>query len=371
TQVLLENFYNFNGSPIAEAFAYRQSSGLYFTEGTYPPYPGTLDTIESMATNLGSIPTYITYDTGDPLPEIAGTNEAFENVLFGLGSFPTKVLQSGTVDGDGLPAEHSWSVLDETELFDFWDGLSVDRYPEQVEAQQDLGGEVSWLSTTQNAADAFSYVNGVADRPSSTITIDNVTNAAEVEVHIGATSITSAPRIIASAAVGQPFSLRLSDSGNPPSYLLDHATAALIPLVDSDPSMDSLIVEIAGGSSLDVDVIYDPQWTSTLASAPNPVTIGNSSTVVVNCPSTADNAWMVIALEELLLPIQGVTLTASPIPPAFLILLPLDASGGTSFLASIPNDPLFSGIRIPIQVMALDSLNTPFSVSNLWGFRID
>ncbi len=371
TQSLLENIYNFGGDPTAKPFEYRQSSGMYFTEGTYPPLPGVVDTVESMATNLGSIPTYITYDSGDPLTHIPGTNETFETLLLGLGSTPTKVIQTGTLGGDGLPAPHSWAVLDETELFDFWDGLTVDRYPTDFAAQQDLGGPASWVSTTQGASGAFTYVEGSADALNGTIDISAVENAAVVDVDLAATSLAGSVRVTASAAAGQPYTLRLTDLASQPSYLLDHSSGALVTLVDSDPSTGSLYLDLAAGTSIDVDLVFDPQWTSSLTSAPNPVPINSSSTVQIDCPSDGQNAWLIIALQELLLPIKGVTLTASPIPPAILILLPLDASGDTSFPATIPNDPLFSGIRIPIQLMTLDAQNTPFSVSNLWGFKID
>lgn len=371
TQALLQNSYNFGGTPAAQPFNYRQASGLYFTEGSYPPLPGVVDTIESMATNLAGIPTYITYDDGDPLPEIPGTNETFESVLLGLGASPVKVVQTGTVDDDGIPAPHSWAVLDEVELFDFWAGLTVDRRPDDFEAQQDLGGPTAWLSTTQGATGVFTYVDGSANPVTDIIDVSNIANAAEVEIDLAGTSLTGSPRITASAAVGEPYTLRLSDPANPPSYLLDHSSGSLVTLVDSDPSQGSLFLDLAAGSSIDVDVVFDPQWTSTLVSTPNPVSIGNTSTVLIDCPGNAQNAWLIIAFQELLLPIKGVTLTASPIPPAILLLLPLDANGDTSFPATIPNDPLFSNLRIPLQLMALDSQNTPFSVSNLWGFKIN
>ena len=371
TQALLENIYNFGADPAAVPFKYRRSSGLYFTEGTYPPLPGVVDTMESMATNLGSIPTYITYDSGDPLTQIPGTNETFESLLLGLGATPTKVVQTGTLGGDGLPAPHSWAVLDEAELFDFWDGLTVNRYPEDLVAQQDLGGPASWMSTTQGASGAFTYVEGSANPLTGIIDINSVENAAVVDIDLGATALAGSIRVTASAAPGEPYTLRLSDLASPPSYLLDHSSGSLVTLVDSDPSTGSIFLDLAAGTSIDVDLVFDPQWTSSLTSSPNPVPINSASTVLVDCPSNGQNAWLIIGLQELLLPIKGVTLTASPIPPAILILLPLDASGDTSFPATIPNDPLFSGLRIPIQLMTLDAQNTPFSVSNLWGFKID
>jgi len=128
---------------------------------------------------------------------------------------------------------------------------------------------------------------------------------------------------------------------------------------------------MAASTSIDFDVISDPQWTSVLTSSPNPVTIGTTGTVSLDCPPNAQNAWLIISLEELLLHVKGVTLTASPIPPALLILLPLDSVGDLSFPATIPFDPLLVGVRVPVQALAIDSSNTPVSVSNLWGFRVD
>jgi hypothetical protein len=371
TQLLMENPYNFNGSPTAEPFRYRQASGLFFTESSYPPLPGLVELAESMATNLGDIPTYITYDDGDQLPTISGNCETLFTVLQGLGASPTKVVQTGTVDGGGQPAPHSWAVLDVDELFDFWGGLSVVRYPVEIEAQQDLGGPTAWVSTTQAASGGFTYFDATADSGSGLITLLNVANASDVVIDVTSAGISGMPRITAVANVGQPYTLRITNLSSAPSYLLDSTGGTLITLVDSDPATGSLIVDVAAGTSLEFDVVSDPQWTSVLTSSPNPVSIGTSSSVALDCPSSATNAWLIVALQELLLNVKGVTLTASPIPPAILTLLPLNLDGDLSFPATIPNDPLFIGLRIPVQVLALDSQNTPFSVSNLWGFRID
>jgi len=282
-----------------------------------------------------------------------------------------KVVTSGTLGSDGLPAPHSWSVLDEVDLFNFFDGQSVDRHPAHFEAQLDLGGPVSWASTTQKHSGSFSYIDGTADVPSASMDVTNVANAADVVLDAGAAGITSSPvRVTATAGAAERFNLRLTGFASSPSYLLDTASGQLITLVDSDPASGSLLVDMAPGSSLDAQVISDPDWTASLTSTPNPVSLGATSTVLLDGSAGAPGAWVIIATNEMLLPIKGVTITANPIPPSILLFLPLDANGNVSFPATIPTDPLLSGLRIPIQALLINAFNQVGSVSNLWGFKI-
>lgn len=371
TQTLMINQYNFGDTPSQVPWKYKQVSGLYFDRNTYPPLPGVLVPEDSMATNLAGIPTYLTWDTGDTLPEVLSTAPVFESVLLNAGATVQTAIKSGTVDGDGDPATHSWWVLDEVELFDFFDGKKVKRYPTDFDGQQDLGGALSWATSTQDQTDAFTYLVGDADRPNEEIDLSGVANASEVSVRVGKTGILGLPRVSAAADVGEDYQLVLTELSQRPAYLVDHSTGALITGVDSDPLTDSLIVEMAGGSSIDVDVVHDPDWTSNLTSSPNPVAIGATATVDIDCPPDATGAWLIVSITEQLLVVKGMTLVASPIPPALLFWLPLDINGDTSFPAPIPYEPSLQGVRIPIQTLALDGTNLPTSVSNLWGFRIE
>ena len=371
-KTLLENFYNFGGSPSTKLFAYRQASGLHFDQATYPPLPGTLLESFSMATNLHDLPAYLTYDTGDTITWVPSVNDALASLLSAAGASVTKVVTSGTVDGDGLPAPHSWAVLDEVELFDFFEGNAVDRFPAAFAAQLDLGGPVSWVQASQKLAGAFTYIDGSADAGSASVSVTNVANVAEVVIDAGAAGITSMPvHVIATADPGIRYTLRLTGFSATPCYLLDTATSQLVPLVDSDPATGSLLYEMPPNSTLDVQVVNHPAWTSTLVSSPNPVALGASSSVMLDGPSSATGAWLIIALDEMLLQVKGVKITANPIPPSILEYLPLDPNGDISFPATIPNEPLLDGLRVPLQGLLVNALNQAESVTNLWGFEID
>jgi pimeloyl-ACP methyl ester carboxylesterase len=371
-QTLLENTYNFGGPPSTELFRYQQASGLYFDPTTYPPLPGTLDDDYSMGTNLAPLPTYVTYDTGDSISYVPDLNDELTTMLTGMGASVTSISVTGTVDGDGNPAPHSWAVLDESDLFDFFDGEEVDRTPSDIEAQQDLGGPVAFLETTQETADEFTWIDATSDRLTATLTVSNVENASVVEVDVSETGINSMPvRVTASAAAGESYQLRLTGFSSSPSYMTDHTSGALITLVDSEPSTGTLIYEVEAGVTLDADVNHDADWTASFTTSPNPVTIGSSTQVDIDGPSSATGAWIIVSITEMLTPVKGVTVTALPIPPALIVFVPLDAQGDSSFSAAIPNDPLLQGYRLPTQAVLTSPPASPEAVTNLWGFRIE
>ena len=371
-QTLLENPYNFGGPPSTEPWAYQQSSALYFDPATYPPFPGTLLGVPSMATNLHAVPTYITYDTGDSISYVPGMNDALEGLLSAGGGIVTKLAVSGTVDADGNPAPHSWWVLDEVDLFDFFEGRVVDRTPASFAAQQDLGGAVSWIETTQRTPEAFTWVDGSADPLNDALVISDVENAAVVEVDVGEAGITGMPvRVTASAAPGGRFELRLTGFPSTPSYMLDASTGDLVTLVDSDPATGSLIFNISPGMTLDAEVIHDPDWTATLTTTPNPVALGGTTQVTIDGPPGAHGAWIIVSLSEVLLKVKGVNIVALPVPPALVEFVPLDAQGDISFPADIPNDPLLEGLRLPTQAIVTTLPAVPVAVTNLWGFSFE
>lgn len=371
-KTLMQNIYNFGGTPTTQPFKYQQVSGLHFTPGTYPPLPGTLNNALSMATNLGSVPAYVTYDTGDTITHIPALNESLASLLTTNGTTLQKVVTSGTLGGDGNPAPHSWAVLDEADLFDFFDGKVVQRVPADFAAQLDLGGPVSWVDGVQKTAGAFSYLDGDADLLNGHLTVSNASNLQSLAIDAGAAGISSMPaRVTVSTGATTRLTLSLTGFPQSPSYLLDANSGALITLVDSDPATGSLICEVAPGSTLDVDVIHDPNWSSSFTSSPNPVLIGNTTQVDLNGPTGALGAWLIVSFQEQLLTVKGVKITALPVPPALILFVPVDGFGDLSFPADVPNDPILQGLRLPTQGILTGSGGLLLSVTNLWGFSID
>ncbi|RKY22383.1 MAG: hypothetical protein DRQ55_01100 [Planctomycetota bacterium] len=367
------NQFNFNAAPSVDPWPYQQASGAFHIESSYPPYPGSIVPAESMVLNLVDLPVYITYDTLDDLTYVPPINAQLNQDLMDAGFDTLLRVKTGTVDpSDGVtPAPHSWAVLDEVEMFDFFGTQTVDRHPASFEATQDLGGPVSWVDSTQFASGGFSYVSGEADTGSNSLTLFGVANTNALRIDAAAAGLTGMPRVSASSADVRAFDLTLGDTLQPPSYLTDAISGLLVPLVDSDPLAQTLSVAVPAMGTHDFDVVHDPGWTAALTSTPNPVSIGASSQIDMDGPAGAFGAWFIVAAEEQLLHVQGITLAALPVPPAVVFFVPLDAAGDISFPANIPNGPAFSGIRLPIQAIAVDATHTPIAVTNLWGFEVD
>lgn len=371
-KTLLQNVYNFGGTPGSQLFNYLQSSALHFTQGTYPPLPGTLDEALSMARNNGPVPTYVTYDTGDTIAWVPGVNDALIGLLEDAGGTVEAVITSGTLDGGGAPAPHSWAVLDEVDLCDFFEGRSVTRRPATFDGLQDLGGEVSWAETIQATAGDFTVVSGSALPASDELILGDVANARRVVVDASAAEVDAMPvRITASGAPGEDFLLELTGFASSPSYLLDAATSTLVGLVDSDPAAGSLLVGVEAGTVLDAWVIHDEDWSGVLTTDPNPAPIGSTTEVALDGPAGANGAWTIVSAAEALIMVKGVLIAALPVPPAVVVFLPLDGQGDLTFTADIPNDGLLVGLRLPTQAIFVGSGGTPLAVSNLWGFAFE
>ena len=369
----LENSFNFEGNPAQEPFNYIQASTVYFDPFTYPPLPGTLDPLQSMGSNLEFPPTYITYDIDDILVQVRGAADEFETLLIAQGATTMKNVKVGTVDPDsGLPAPHSWAVLEEDEMLDFFGSVTANRYPASFEAMQDLGGRISWASTIQRTVEEFTYIDGVADPLAGSITITNVINAADVfiDASLAGISGTWPVHVTVTNADDRAFTLHLTGFDQTPSYLVDATTGNLVTLVDSVVLTSALLVEVAAGATLDVYVISNAAWTGTIKTSPNPTSLLQLTTIDVNLPSTASTGWLIVAAFEQLYTIKGLTLTALAVPPAFIIPLPIDANGDIVFTTIIPNDPSLIGIRLPLQAVGLNGASAGDSVTNLWGFKI-
>lgn len=368
----MANPYNFGGSPVDDLFAYLRVSAGHFAEGSYPPYPGTLLSHESMYTNLNDVPTYITYDTQDTLVRIPLVNAALNLTLAAAGHDVAVNVKTGTLNpSDGTPAPHSWAVLEETELFDFFDGVSVDRHPSAFAAQLDDAGPVAWVQSEQIFPEVFTYIDGEANDAAGTLQVLNVENAESVVVDGALAGLTAMPRVTATSADNRGFTLTLGGMASNPSYLLDVASGLIVPSVDSDPAAGTLSVKVPAMGSMEFDVVHEPVWSASFTSSPNPAPLGGSAQVDLDGPTGAVGSWIIVAISEQLLTVKGVKIGALPEPPALLLFIPLDASGDVSFPALIPSDPLLSGLRLPTQAVLTDVQNTPVAVTNLWGFKLE
>ncbi|GJM20684.1 MAG: hypothetical protein DHS20C15_05990 [Planctomycetota bacterium] len=364
---------NFGGSPTQNSFGYLQSSGLHYMPMSYPPLPGDIFELYSMARNNTHLPVYQTYDSGDTLPLIVPENEDLFPLLNAQAPMVVQTVVSGTVDGEGLPAEHSWNVLDEVALFDFFAPHSAERFPQDFHAMIDTNTDVSWLSVVRRGPNKFVHVVAEADELARTLSLDQLYGAAEVTIDAGHAGLSGSDPIRVDLSVGdvgaQRFILRGFDTR--PSYLLDAVSAELIEDVASNPLDDSLVLTITGPVDLSFDVIQDPDWVDTLTSSPNPVQIDNVATVDIDGPETATSIFLIIAFEEQLYSAKGVKLGALAVPPATIKLFSNPGPGGDlSLPAAIPNDVNLQGLRLPLQSGSLGAGGEVLGVSNLWGVLI-
>lgn len=363
-KTLLEHPLNFGGPPATNGFEYHRSSTIVWSG--YPPLPGFLLPPLSMGTNLGSTPVYMTYDVDDGITYLPQLNQDLFALLGAIG---------GTAEihpVSGSPVPHSWSVLDEVDLFDFFEGKTAQRTPPNFLAQLDRSTAVSWAEVVQSNAGAFSYVDGLADGASGLASLDLRGNVSSATLSASAAGIAAAqrPRITLSADAGVEPTVRLRQFANAPSYLLNAISATLIPGVDSDPFDAALLVPVAAGSTLDVEVVHEANWTSLLSSSPAPAPIGLPVQIDHDGPAGSLAALLVISASETLQSVAGSTLLATLAPPVVIELLGVDAAGDGSLGLAIPNDAALSGVRLPLQSAAVDLGGQIASISNLWGFRI-
>ncbi len=372
-KVILENPYNFGGSVIQQLFRYQQASTLYNVPGSYPPAPGTYSPSISMGDNLGNIPVYMTWDTGDTLvenPPAMGAQVA--SLISSVGGTVETHVVTGTVDPVTLvPKPHSWAVLDEVALFDFFATKTVVRSPAAFHGQLDISASVGFAKATQAVATVFSYLDGSA--AGDTLVVENVTNLSAVVANAGTAGLGGVwpLHVVARSSDNLGYKLRLTGFDSPPSYLVRTSDGSLVTGVESDPATESLIVQVPGNGTLDVRVISVP-WTAKFSSTPDPVAVG--ADVTLNLDSDAGTsvlAYLVVSLSELITPIKGgYTITASVLPPAGLLPVPLNAAGDITLIGAIPNIPALSGVRIVMQAVNLTASSHVDTVSNLWGLHV-
>ncbi len=359
----------FAGPPSSELFKYQQASTQYFDPGTYTPstLPGTRLDHLSMGINLGHVPTFVTWDTGDTLPQVPAGNTALVNLLTAQGTdFVTDIVT-------GTPTPHSWSVLDEVALFDFFEGRTAIRTPQDLTVLTDEPTNASYLSVTPRNTGAFTRIDAESFDLTGEIVIETVTNVDEAIVDVQTAGISGiAPvRLTATSNDLDGFTLRTTNYDSIPSYKLDHSTQELVKGTRSDPTTDSVFIDIDGLTTLDADVISEP-WTAKLSTTPNPVPIGDAMQLDLDTDLATDFVFLNIGFEELLVPIKdGNKMVASPLPPAILLSLPVDANGDLTFPAAIPNDMAFQGLSLFLQAVAIVPGGGIGQVSNMWVMDIE
>lgn len=362
----------FQGPPATNLFNYQAASTLHFDPPTYTPatLPGTLLDSLSMGRNLSTFPVYMTWDTGDPLVQVPAANPELRDFFVDLGANVTVDIVSGT------PLPHSWDVLDEVALFDFFDGKTANRLPSDVTVLTDVPTTASFITIEPRSAGAFTRVDAEGVVLSDQVLVENVGNASLVQVDVQRAGISGVwpVRATATSADIDGFTLETTNFDDLPSYMLDESLGTLVKGVQSDPIADSLLVDVDGFTTLDVDVVSEP-WTGELWTTPNPVPVGAALTLEMDTLPATQSLWLNVGFEELLVGIKdGFTMSSSPLPPALLITFPgalLDPTGALSVGAAIPNDPAFSGLEIFLQFVSIVPGPAVGEVSNMWIMEIE
>jgi len=360
----MENAYNFGASPQADPWAYQRSSALHVTSGSYPPLPGTLDAALSMAANLGATPAYVTWDLDDTLPEIVTQQPVLVDLLQSLGG----AVESHPITG--TPVAHSWDVLDEPALFDFFAQHVAQRTPAAFHALADGDVAVSWAGLVQAAPHAFSRVDGNATASPATLSVTTLDNVAQVVLHadLGGLAGPGPVHVAAGAVNGAPALLRVDGLGEPPAYFADARTGALIPGAVADPAADALLLVLPAPGTFDGNLVTHALWTTDFTVTPTPIAPGGTLDVSLDAPAGARTAWLFIGLGESLATLKGVPFTVA-LTPLTLVPLPLDGAGDLHIPAALPSDPLLSSGSLFFQTAVTGPGSAIQSVSNLW--RID
>ena len=374
-QVWLEDEYNFGGNPCDPGidFNYQQSSALYLLKGTYPPLPGVVSPDLSMATNLHATPVYMTWDNLDTIVELPFQNVVLSVMLNNNGVDLAAKIVTGTVDPEtGESATHSWAVLDEDDAFNFFSGKTVDRRPEEIRAQVDVDRQVSFIDATMRTPGQFAYVDAISlptqDRVEIT-TAENLVSSTVRADDAGQPGVE--PRVLAVSTDADGFTLRLADFDNSPSYLLDPTTSTLIPGADFDVEDAALMIDVPALGALDAQIVAEPNWTATLSVTPDPAPLGELVSLEIDATPGPVLGTLIVGTQELLITIQGSAVVVPPLLPALIIPLPLDENGDVTIDLTLPNDPLLSGLSVPMQLVVGGIFGAISEVSNLQVFVVE
>ncbi|MCB9899011.1 MAG: alpha/beta hydrolase fold domain-containing protein [Planctomycetes bacterium] len=367
TKAILEGEFNFGGTPAQQPFRYRQASGMHFGEGSYPPLPGELDRTLSMSTNLEHVPVFLTWDTLDTVPLSKAQNPVRARFL--ADTCPALVVQkkSGTLDPEtGAFAPHSWAVLDEAALLDFFADQRVARRPREVHAQLDRDTGVGLLRVTQAQSGAFTWLDAELSSDGALLALDGVVNADAVRLDAQAAGLGAAPRLDArsSDALGHRAGVFGLDAL--PSYAVSPVTLALVPDCESDPGTSGATLPVPPHGRLFADLVVDAAWRAELDTQPEPAGVGAAATLTLDGPPGASLALLVVSLVEAPFALPGGSfLLASPVPPAKLVVLPLDSEGDLLLPLVLADEPGLPGTTLRLQALVLDARAQLVALSNM------
>jgi predicted esterase len=372
-QLFMQHELHFGGSPTNLPFEYKRWSTLYFDPASYPPIPGALITAESMALNLGDTPVYMTWDTTDPQLQVLKQNARLVNVLEALGGTLEWKTVTATFDPvSGTLKPHSWLVLDEADLCDFFQDKLLDRKPDGFRALLDEGGPVAWMSVVQRLAGQFSAVQasalpGIEESAEPALAVTLVNNCVQLEADLAATQIAGEDPIALTAESLDFFGFRLVLAGAacPPVYLLDSELGTLLPVSDHDPVAERLEITVAPISTLEADAVCEPDWTTKLWITPKLLGTGDPLDLMIDAPAGTTTAWMLAGFSQQLATVKGYRITVA-LAGSVLLPLPLDVDGDLALAGKLPNDPGLSGLDFLLQVIGTAGGSQPQTVSNMW-----
>jgi hypothetical protein len=377
-KTLMQSPFNFSGPANNTNFkyGYQKASALFYTYASYPPVTPSIQPVSnsSLAVNLATVPTYVVWDTGDTLAEVVQQEPQCYAMLATLGGTIEYHTTTGTLHPiNGMPAPHSWAVLDENALFDFFEGKVANRTPSTFHALMADSGQVSWMSLTQLFTNTFSIVDGDTDSEIPYVQLSNVLNADTIHLDMSTLGFSAGqPVRVNAGATGGNFELTMTGFDDPPAYLVDAVTGDLIPGTESDPQGDALLQQISSASTLDAIVVTDPSWTTDLYTGPNPVAVGAPLTLDIDAPATSSLALLFIGFSESIGTISGgyhITLQLGP--PTIFIELPLDLNGDAVLPANMPNDAILSGMTLLMQTVSVSGSGGGVdSISNLWALHV-
>lgn len=367
------NPYNFGASPTDDPFAYQRSSGLHHDMGSYPPLPAVLSAELSFAWNLEGIPAWVSWDEGDTLIYLPDQSEQLASLLQARGDELVIRPVTGTVNpADGLPATHSWAVMDPFQLFHFFDGRTVERRPETLDVMLDEDASISFVEAAQEVPGGFTRLTAAVDPEAKTIALEDSQNLGGVVFNMDSSGLADVWPVEVSVVASEAHELALTiqDDADLPGYLVEIPSGILVGGSEWDAVTRSLTVTVPALTTAHYLAEGAP-WGTSLSMSPDPVAPGQDFTIRAHSPNGAATLWMILSTQEGLLPVgPGVILAVSPVPPALLHPLPLDASGNLELTVTMPNDPGLSGLRLSFQGAVMAPAGWITDTSNPVGLDI-
>lgn len=371
-RAVMESELNFGAPPSAAPFAYRRSSALHFDPETYPLYPGELLPLESMARNLGSTPTYVTWDQTDNVPLVKAQNPRLVDLLEELGgTVEVKVAQLTLDPETGFPAPHSWYVLKEKKLFDFFEQHRAKRRPLRVDALVDRPSRVSFVEVVPWAADDFGRLRASAS--GGALELLDADGVADAHVVVSDVSADTTPGALGLVTAGNVDRRALTVTLSRWSTLPDHAVDAdggYLAGTSPAPDDTSIGVPVPGDTTATFDVVDVPGWSARL-DAPPAAPPGADVAFTLDGTPRATAAWLVVGPLEAPVPAragEGLAFSVPPHAPNVVVPVPL-VGGAGSVVVTLPTTPSLVGAPLRAQAALVDAGGTLVEVSN--AQRID